>query len=485
MEKTVKKKGMNLFDFFMLGFGSIVGVGWAVAINGWMAKGGGPFPAFIAFLFATVMIIPIAFCYAELTSAMPVAGGVVAFAYKAFGTFPSFVGGWFVALAYVTIIPWEAIYINDVMALLFPVLKAGEPLYMVAGVGIYGKGLIVGIILSLAIIIMNYRGIDLASTVQTVLGIILVGTGFLVIIFSLIKMDPSNLMPIYENVGKGTHTSMFGGIIAVMAIAPFFLAGFDTITQGAEEGSEGLDFKSLGKVLVMAILSAGFFYSILLLATGMAMPWQNFYGLQPPAVSILLQNLYGGGTFGFVLYWVVILGALAGLFTTWNGFYIASARLLMGMGRARLLPAFFAKVHPKYGTPVGANTFIAISCLIGPFVGMGVIDPLTVVGSTAFLIGWFMTSISCIRLRKSQPDMPRPYKVPGGMVLVWLAAVISLIFIVSTFLPLSPGFMGALGIKIFAVWCILGGIFYFGTSKFRNQFSEEERIASIFQKLHD
>jgi len=482
MANTEKKKGMNLLDYFMLGFGSIVGVGWAVAVNGWMGTGGGPIPSAIAYIFATLMIIPISFCYAELTSAMPVAGGVVAFAYKAYGSFASFVGGWFVALAYVTIIPWEAIYINDVLALIFPVLKAGDPLYMIAGTGIYANGLIVGVIVSLAVIFMNYRGIDIAAGIQTALGFILVGSGILVILFCFLKADPANLMPVYQNVGKGTHTTMLGGMIAVMSIAPFFLAGFDTITQGAEDSESGLDYNGLGKVLVMAILSAGIFYTLVIISSGLAMPWTDFFQLPRPAVSLELRDAYGG-VLGAGLYWLVMIGALAGLFTTWNGFFIASARLLMGMSRARLIPAFFSKIHPKYGTPVGANTFIAISCLIGPFVGMGVIDPLTVVGSTAFLIGWFMTSICTIKLRTSQPDMPRPYKAPGGMGLIWIAAIFSLLFIVSTFLPFSPGYMGTLGVQIFIVWAIVGIIFYAASAKFRNEFTEEEKYAAIFQKL--
>jgi len=477
-----EKNGLNLIDFFMLGFGSIVGVGWAVAVNGWFAKGGGPIPALIAYAVATIVIIPIAFCYAELTSSMPVAGGVVAFAYRAFGTFPSFLGGWFVALAYITIIPWEAIYINDIMALLFPSLKSGIPLYTIAGVGIYGKGILLGVILSFAVILLNWVGAEIAGKAQTVLSFILISAGLLVMLCTIVYADSSNLMPLYENIGKGSHTSLVGGIFAVIVIAPFFLAGFDTIPQAAEEGGSGLDYGRLGKVLVLVILSAGLFYCIMILSTGMSISWKEFASFGAPSVSLLMKALYGG-ILGTILYWVVLLGALAGLFTTWNGFYIASSRLLLGMGRARLLPGFFNKIHPKYGTPTGANLFVAVACLAGPFVGMGVIDPLTVVGSTAFVIGWLITSLSAIRLRASHPEMPRPFKAPGGLPLIWFAAAVSALIVISTFWPGASAFMGALGVKIFAVWMALGLLFYFGTRNYRNALSEEERVASIFQKL--
>ena len=475
-----KKKGLNLIDFFMLGFGSMVGVGWSVAVNGWFGTGGGPFPTFLAFLIGTLLMIPIGFCYAELTTAMPVAGGVVAFSYKAFGTFPSFLGGWFVALAYVTVIPWEAIYINDVLALIFPVLKSGEPLYSIAGVGIYTQGIIVGVILSLALIAINWVGVRVAGKVQTYLTWLLAITGGLVIIFAFFKANPANLLPLYQNVGKGTHTSLLTGIIAVMAIAPFFLAGFDTIPQAAEDGEAKINYSNLGKVLIGAILAAGAFYCLIIISTGMAMPWNDFIKFKRPAISLLFLHLYPG-SLGALLYWVSMVGALAGLLTTWNGLYIASARLLMGMSRARLLPEFFASIHPKYNTPKGANVFCAIACLIGPFVGMGIIDPLTVVGSTAFVIGWFVTAASAIKLRHSEPDMIRPYKVPGGLPLIWVATIVSGAVILSTFIPGLPGFMGSLAITIFVVWMGLGLVFYFGSSGYRKAITEEERCASIFQ----
>ena len=479
MEK--KKKGLNLIDFFMLGFGSIVGVGWAVASNGWMASGGGVIPAVLGFLFFTIILIPVGFCYAELTCAMPVFGGEVAFSYKSFGTFVSFLCGWALALAYVIIVPWEAIYINDILALVIPALKAGEPLYTLAGVGIYGPGLIVGIVLSLFIIAINWRGIRIAGKVQTFLGGFLAIVGLLIIVLAFTKFNPENLQPLYENVGKGTHTSMFTGIMAMMVVAPFFLGGFDTIPQGAEEGSSGLNYKNLGKVIVLALLSAGVFYALILFSTGAAVPWQEYTEYPRPAISILFTTFYGNSFSGVLMYWLAWMAAMAGLFTTWNGFYIASARLLLGMGRARLIPKFFTTIHPKYGTPRGANMFIAVACLTAPFVGMGVVDPLTCAGGVGFVVGWFITSISAIKLRYSAPDMIRPYKAPGGVASMLIAAVVSGIVIIISFVPGLPSYAGHLASIICVVWVALGLAFYAGSSGYRKAISEEERVKAIFE----
>jgi amino acid transporter len=258
MAQNLQKK-IGIRDYFMLGFGSIVGVGWAVSLNNWIGAGGGIAAALLGYVIATLVMIPIGLCYAEMTPAMPVAGGVVAFTTRAFGTAPSFVAGWFVVLAYINILPWEAININNVLGLIFPVLQTGEPLYHLGGVGIFPKAIVVGIIISAAVVYINWRGTQIAVTFQTFCTALILVAGAFVVVFALLKFDVLHLKPIYENVADKGHSSFGGGLLAVLAMAPFFLAGFDTIPQGAEEGSSGLNFKNLGKVLLGSVLSAGLF----------------------------------------------------------------------------------------------------------------------------------------------------------------------------------------------------------------------------------
>ena len=92
--KEENKAGIGAFDFFCIGFGAIVGVGWAVSINGWMRNCGGPLPASIGYLIALIMMVPVALCYCELCPMLPVAGGGAAYAYRAFGEKVSMISGW-------------------------------------------------------------------------------------------------------------------------------------------------------------------------------------------------------------------------------------------------------------------------------------------------------------------------------------------------------------------------------------------------------
>ena len=63
------KKGLGTFDFFCVGFGAIVGVGWAVSLNKWMASAGGPVPAALGYLITLVLMVPVGLCFAELVHA--------------------------------------------------------------------------------------------------------------------------------------------------------------------------------------------------------------------------------------------------------------------------------------------------------------------------------------------------------------------------------------------------------------------------------
>ena len=141
-------KKVSAVDFFCIGFGAIVGVGWAVSINSWMAGSGGPLPAALGYILALVMMIPVALCYCELCAMLPVTGGGMAYAFRAFGDNTAFISGWTAFGAFITIIPWEAIYVVDILSILFPVLKHGEPLYTLAGADIYIGHIIVGTVIS-------------------------------------------------------------------------------------------------------------------------------------------------------------------------------------------------------------------------------------------------------------------------------------------------------------------------------------------------
>ncbi|MCR5182173.1 MAG: APC family permease [Clostridia bacterium] len=481
MENTENKKGVSAIDFFCIGFGSIVGVGWAVSINNWMANCGGPVPAALGYIISLVMMIPIALCYCELVPMYPVAGGEMAFAYKAFGERLSMVSGWAAFGAFVAIVPWEAIQITDVLGYLIPGLKAGGPLYEIAGSGIHLSSIIIGIICSIILFLINNRGLASAAKLQRFLCIFLVSAAVLGALIAVIFGDLSNLKPVYDNTIKEglTHSSMFGGVLAMLVSVPFFVTGFETIPQGIE--SAGGSVKAVGKTVVFSVVAACVFYAMLLICFGSGIGWRDFVNLDNPAASNMFLALLPG-TPGRILFWLITLGAIAGLLTTWNGFFMASANLLMAMARGRLMPAAFAKQNAN-GAPVNGLRFALVLSIAGPLAGAGLIGDLTSFSSCAILLSWMITAYSLIRLRKTAPETDRPYRIPGGVKTGWFAAVLTMIIIVLLFVPGNPLFMGKMAIVMFIGWMLLGFALYMACSGQRRAMSPLEREKTIFAKL--
>lgn len=474
MSNQGEKKGVGALDFFCIGFGAIVGVGWAVSINGWMNNSGGPVPAAVGYLMCLLIMVPFGLVYAELVPMLPVAGGGAAFAYAAFGEKISFLSGWGAFGAFVAIIPWEAIQVTDVLAYLFPVLKSGKPLYTVMESEIYLPTIIIGTIFTILLFLLNKKGLSSAASLQKILCVFLVASAVIGAIAGLIGGDVENLKPTYLAPEGGSHNSFFGGAFSIITAAAFFLAGFETIPQGIEEA--GGDAKKVGGTVVLSVGLACVFYAILLFCFGYAYPWQDFLTLDRPAAANMFKFVFDGGA-GVALYWLITVGALAGLFTTWNGFFTASANLLMAMGRSRMLPAWFAKQN-KDGVAINGLYVVALLSFVGPFLGYNMIDTVTCFSATAFVMSWMISSLALLRLRKTMPNANRPYKLATPI--AYWAAIVGVVFFIGMLLPFTPFFAGGKAVAVFVIYIVIGFILYAATSGSRKQIPADERAKSMF-----
>lgn len=485
MSKPKVKKGVSAVDFFCIGFGAIVGVGWAVSINSWMTGCGGPVPAGLGYLLVLIMMVPIALCYCELVPMLPVAGGGMAFAYKAFNDKVSIISGWAAFGAFVAIIPWEAIQITDVLGYLVPGIKSGKPLYSVMGSDIYLDTIIIGVICSLLLFALNMRGLAAAAFVQKILCFVLVGSALIGAAAAFIGGNAGNWQPLYDTANpmiygaglkKVSHHSLFGGMFAIVASAAFFLSGFETIPQGVEDA--GGNVKSVGLTVVLSVSLACVFYAILLLSFGYGWKWQEFTLMAHPSAATMFLHLFPGGV-GSFLYWLLVIGAIAGLFTTWNGFFTASANLLMGMARGRLIAKIFAKQNKKGIAVNGQIVCLLLSCL-GPFLGPNLIDSITCFSATAFMLSWTITAWSLVRLRRKYPDMKRPYKIPGGIAMGFFAGGVSSLVFIFMFVKASPFYIGGLAVKMFIMWMVIGGGLYLASRGQRKGLSAAELEEGVF-----
>ncbi len=445
-------------SYVALGLGVIVGVGWVVYSGLWL-QSGGPLGAMLAFLIGGVLLLPIGMCYAEMTSAMPLAGGELSFSYRAFGPFASFLTAWLLALEYVAVTPFETIAIGQLLETLIPQITT-DPLYYV-GIGAESERvalstILPGLIVGSFLIWVNYHGAKDSARFQMIVVVMLLACTLVFCSVALVRGELSNLQPLFANVepGEGSVTAMASAIVSVLVVVPFFMAGFDTIPQAAEEAGNTVAPKRLGTAILISIVCGSIFYVIIILAVSVSMPWTESSKL-PMATSAVFE-----AAFGFA--WaakLVLFAALLGLISTLNGMYVASSRVLFSLGRGGLLPHWFAEVHPVHHTPKNALFFVGAISLAGPFVGKFALTPIVNTSSFVFTIALAATCASAIRLRQSAARLRRPYRAPVHA--LYGGAVISVLLLLLMVLPQSPGQLGDLEFLIVIVWTLIGVIAYF------------------------
>ncbi len=467
------KRAIGGFGFFALAFGSMIGVGWITALGGWFQQAG-PGGAIVAFAIGGTLMLVIGLCYAEVTPMLPVSGGEVAYAYKAHGTSWAFVLGWFLAFGYLSVSAFEAISVGLVISYLFPQIDV-VPLYEIAGSTVYATHLVLALVFTGFITAINYFGVGIASRVQVVLTGLLLVCVVLFVTAGVTNGDPANLEPLFGDAALGAGG--LGGILAVFVTVPFWYVGFDTIPQAAEERREGSSLRRLGVYVVLAILGSTLFYIAVILGAGMAGPWQGIVDDALPTAAAFESAFESSA-----LVRLVLIAGLIGLITSWNGFFLAGSRVLFALGRGHIIHSSFGETHARYGTPARAVLFAGLVTFVAALLGRGAIIAFVDVGSFCIALAFLGVSLSLVELRRSFPHLERPYRIPGGPVLAYVAAAGSLFILGVMLFPGSPSML------VWPLeWVILGAltatgiVFWYGAREYREAVSETDRAQLILE----
>ena len=452
-KKSEFDKVFSAWDILVIAFGAMIGWGWVVSSGTWI-DAGGVVGAALAFAIGGVMIFFVGLTYAELTAAMPQCGGEHVFSYKAMGPTGSFICTWAIILGYVGVTCFEACAFPTIITYLWPGFLKGY-LYTVAGFDIYASWLIAAIIVAFLIMMINIMGAKTAAVLQTVLTCIIGGAGILLIVASVINGNVDNLQG-QMFMGETTGT-MAKNVLKVAVITPFFFIGFDVIPQAAEEINVPL--KKIGKMMILSVVLAVVFYYIVLRAVG--------YVLKPEEIA-LSQSTTGLVTadamakaFGTsVMAKVIIVGGMCGIVTSWNSFMIGGSRALYSMAESYMVPKVFAKLHPKHKTPVNALILIGILTMIAPFAGRVMMVWICDAGNFGCCLAYCMVSLSFLILRKKEPDMPRPYRVPAYKFVGTMAVILSGCMVLVYCIPGSGGTLIMQEWMMVGAWSLLGVVFY-------------------------
>jgi len=464
---TQLQKILGPAQFFSVGFGSIVGVGWIVLMGSWLSQAG-PMGTAVAFLLGGVLLTSVGVCYAEIMTMNPVAGGEAAFAYDVFGSRLAFIVGWIMVLFCIVVVPYISISLAWLLDLLVPGF-AGPVLYRWGGAPVYAGSLAISLVWTIWLAFVNYRGVRSAAKFQDLLtygklaiSVVFFGAGLLV-------GKVENLEPMFS---APAGSSILGGAIAVLAVTPWFFGGFNFIPQVMEEKSPGTPVSLVGRLVVLSILVGAAYYALAAIVTGFAVPWQEVAGKEmAPAAALRLA--YGHEFFSRL----VLIAGICGIITVGNGASIAATRVLFALSRARLISPPFDRLHPKYGSPVVAIGFVISFALVATLLGRNGIVPIVNVGSTCSAFAYLITCLAVLRLRQREPDRPRPYRVPAGALVATLGAVASALLLASSLYAQLEGAEGGFPLEwaVMLVWGGFGlGLWWWGRAG-REATSEVER----------
>lgn len=222
---------------------------------------------------------------------------------------------------------------------------------------------------------------------------------------------------IAENTG-----SVLKNIMAIAVVAPFFLVGFDAIPQVAEEIN--VPFKKLGKLLGDSSVLAVAFYGLVVLAVGYGM---NTVEITESASTsdLVTADAMSKQFNSAVMVMILIIG---GIIMSLNSFLMGGCRAIFSLAESYMVSYTFAKVHPKYKPPVVALSIGLVFC------GRGMLIWIANSASFAYCIAYCIVFFAFMRLRKTEPEMNRPFKVGNyrivGLMVIVMSGLLCVLYLV-------------------------------------------------------
>lgn len=454
LEKTFKPQWV-----WAIALGSAIGWGAFILPTEWMGKAG-PIGAVIGLTIGALLMMVIAVSYGVLIEKYPVSGGEFAYAYIGFGRNHAFICGWFLTLGYICIVALNASALALLGKFMLPSLTNIGLLYEIGGWQVYLGEVAIATAALLIFAYFNIKGASISGKLQYIFCIILVAGVFLLTLSMLLSQssDLSNLQPFFK-----PEIPALTGIIAIIAIAPWAYVGFDNIPQAAEEFN--FPPKKAFMLIIYSLIVACILYSFMIIATAVAMPWQNLVAGKPiwGTGDVISDTL---GAFGVLL---LAISLCMGVFTGLNGFYVSSSRLLFAMGRAKVVPKVFSRLHPKHGTPYAGVLFTCAVCLFAPWFGRPVLLWIVDMSATGVTIAYFYTCFTAYKLFSWTEAADGKMVSPGKKLVALIGALSGLSFLGLLLIPGSPSALGAPSLIALLVWTVLGLAFYLYKRKEYNQ----------------
>jgi APA family basic amino acid/polyamine antiporter len=430
MPKLARK--LSLANYFALGFGTMIGTGWIVLMDDWLARGG-PLGTMLGFGLGGILLLPVGYIYGQWVRRLPDAAGEAAYTAQVFPPIVSYLTGWIMLLAYFIVCPWEAVAIGKLAAYIFPQLDTFE-LYRVGGQSVFLPRLLLGLTITLLLAYVNYRGIRASAIFQGWTTSCVLAVFLLLILVSARTGSTANLKPLFSH-------APLASVFLTLQIVPYFVTGFESVPKVAEEAHPGFPPKDFFKAISMALLVGAGFYVLSVGAVAYIAPWQTLLGKRF-ATALAFQH----GTHSLWLVRLILASSLVGIFQVFNGNFVASTRLIFAFGRRGTIHPLFASIHANHLTPTVAIFGVTLGTLIGLLLGDSILVPVTEVGSMASAFGWFAACFSFFLVEAA----------PRLRLIATLGILISLLLILMKLLPVFPGHFSLAEWMALSAWLAIG-----------------------------
>ena len=443
------KKCLSALDLTLLGIGAIIGTGIFVLTGIAAATQSGP-AVVLSFVVAGVACAFAALSYSELAASVGGCGSAYGYSYAAFGELIAWIIAWDLILEYGVSVAavangWSGYFNNALTA-----IGVGLPAELTKGP--FAGGLVnlpaVGIILLLMFLLII--GVKESARINAVAVAIKLLTITIFIAIAVFNVHPANWTP-FAPFGWFDHTADGKpvGILAGASLVFFAYVGFDAVSTAVEEAHDPQRDVPIG-ILSSLIFCTIIYIIVSGLLTGIV-PYTDLNVSSPVAHALQQIGFTAAGG-------LVAAGVIAGLTTVMLVLYYGLTRIIVGVSRDGLLPEFYSVVNSKTHTPVRTTVITGVvMAIMAGFIPLGVLAELVNIGTLAAFV---LVCGGVIVLRRTHPEMPRPFKMPFGTLLAALG-VISCGALIA-FLPFETHLR-------FIVWLAVGLVIYFGYSVKRSK----------------
>lgn len=444
------RRALGPLNLLTLGIGAIIGAGIFVITGQAAAQFAGP-AIVISFVLAGIACAFAGLCYAEFASMIPIAGSAYTYSYATLGELVAWIIGWDLILEYAfgaatVAVGWSGhfrAFLGD-LGVTLPTIPGSN--FTLFGVAVHLKYDYIGFLIIAAITTILVIGIKESANFTTAIVILKVAVVCMFIGLATAFLASHSWQPDHWHPFIPPNTGVRGefgwsGILRGAGVVFFAYIGFDAVSTAAQEA------KNPKKDMPMGILGSLVICTVLyIIVSGLLTRLVPYTQLNVPDPVVVGIRVAGQPWATFL----VELGAIAGLATVMLVMLLGQSRVFYSMSRDGLLWPWAGKIHPRFRTPYLSSIVVGIFvAILATLVPLNVLDEMTSVGT---LLAFVLVSAGVWVMRRSHPELIRPFRTP----MVPLVPILAILF--SGLLIVSLSYWTQLRL---IVWLVIGLVIYF------------------------